>query len=233
MARLPRLCVPGLPHCVLQQALPGQPWVRDDEDRGRFVRQLQLAAQGHGVSIHAYCLLNEQLQLLVTPRDARGLSLLMQDLGRGYVAAFNRRHQRHGPLWSGRFRATVVDPSYLLGAMVTIETEAQRRGVVGRAEDFAWSSLGHHLGHRVDALVEDAPAFWALGNTPFERQAHYLRLVQAGAEPALVQALERHTHAGWAWGSEAFVAQLQGSGVRRASPKPRGRPRKSGHRPAP
>lgn len=232
MARLPRLCAPGLPHSVLQQAVDGQPWVGDDADRQQVLQLLHQASTTHGVSVHAYHVLDDQLQLLATPRDDRGLSLMMQALGRGYVAGFNRRHQRQGPLWAGRFRATVLDPTQLLSAMIAVETEPQRRGLVARAADYRWSSVRHHLGQEVDGLIADAQAFWALGNTPFERQARYQHLVEAGVDPGVAETLRRHTQLGWAWGSAVFVAQLQAVGARRTSPKSRGRPRKAGPLPS-
>lgn len=226
MARLPRLSVPGLPHSVLQQAGHGHAWVVDDDDRGFFLECLQRAAADHAVSVHAYALLDDRWQLLCTPPNAQALSLMMQAVGRAYVAHFNRRHARCGPLWAGRFRATVIEPARVVAAMVTLETEPQRRGLVAQAADWRWSSLAHHLGQGHAAWLADAAQFWSLGNTPFERQAHYLRLVQSGVSAAEAGQLERHTQRGWAWGGAAFLAELEGMGARRPSPRPRGRPRK-------
>jgi putative transposase len=226
MARLPRLSVPGLPHSVLQQVGRGHAWVVDDDDRGFFLECLQRAAVEHAVNVHAYVLLDDRWQLLCTPLNAQALSLMMQAVGRAYVARFNRRHARSGPLWAGRFRATVIDPARVVSAMVALETEPQRRGLAGQAADWPWSSLAHHLGQGHAAWLADAAQFWSLGNTPFERQAHYLRLVQSGVAASEVGQLERHTLSGWAWGGESFVAQLEALGARRPSPRPRGRPRK-------
>ena len=120
-------------------------------------------------------------QMQVLP--GRAASLFMQAVGRRYVAHHNRRHGRQGGLWSGRYRGTVLDPArYLLDAMVFTETRE------GGGADWApsgangsdWSSAPHHLGLRTDPLVTDAPGFWALGNTPFERQAAWRARLQEG-----------------------------------------------------
>src|SRR5687768_14980155 len=110
MARLPRLCVPGWPHLVVQQGHNREPAFRDDTDRALFRRMLQEAAVQHAVQVHAYGLMDSEVRLLLTPAAAEGLSGMMQAIGRRYVASFNRRHGRSGALWDGRFRGTVVEP---------------------------------------------------------------------------------------------------------------------------
>src|SRR5678815_4899747 len=110
MARLPRLVVPGLPHCVIQRGHNGQAVAVDDADRQAYLRALRDAAATHAVALHAYALLDAEVQLLVTPTGAPSLSRMMQELGRRYVSAYNARHARSGTLWDGRFRAAVIEP---------------------------------------------------------------------------------------------------------------------------
>src|SRR4051812_44101020 len=110
MARLPRLVVPGLPHCVIQRGHNGQTVAADDTDRQAYLRALRDAAATNGVAVHAYALGDDEVQLLVTPSAAPSLSQMMQALGRRYVSAYNARHGRSGTLWDGRFRAAVVEP---------------------------------------------------------------------------------------------------------------------------
>ena len=92
MARLPRLCVPGWPHLLVQTGHDGQAVFRDDADRVLFLDLLREAAATHGVTIHAYGLLDSEVRLLVTPSAADSLSRLIQAIGRRYGSHFNRRH---------------------------------------------------------------------------------------------------------------------------------------------
>lgn len=227
MARLARLAVPGWPHHLVQRAHAGQVIVRDDEDRARLLVILREVARESGVAIHAYALFDDHLHLLATPREAQALSRMMQALGRRYVAVFNRRHQRSGGLWAARFRATVLEPArYLLPCMSFVELHPVRAGLVGSPGDYRWSSCAHHLGRRVDPLVADHALFWALGNTPFEREAAYRRLLEDGLGEELLRALTEATHKSWALGSQAFLAELDKLAGRRLAPLPRGRPRR-------
>lgn len=222
MARLPRLAIGGLPHLVVQRGHNGAPVFIDDADRRSFLAALREVALLQRVAVHGHALLTGEVWLLVTPEQAEGLSRMMQALGRRYVAGFNARHGRSGTLWDGRFRAALVDPqTEALPALLFIETLAQQRG----ASD--WSSLPHHLGHLRDPLVSPAPFYWALGNTPFERESVWRRRLEEGLSSIEMQRLEEGARKGWALGSPGFLAQWAQTSARPLVPRPRGRPRKT------
>ena len=229
MARLPRLGVAGWPHLLTQQVHDGQLLARDDADRQDLLDALREAARQHGVAVHAYQLGASSLVLLVTPERADSASLFMQAVGRRYVAHHNRRHGRQGGLWSGRYRGTVLEPArYLLDAMVFTEArDAGLEGLQGGSAWSEWSSAPHHLGLRTDPLVTDAPGFWALGNTPFERQAAWRQRLQEGLAESQRRELAEAMHKGWALMPPEQQRAMEASIGRPLSPRPRGRPRKS------
>lgn len=227
MARLPRLTLPNWPHHLLQRAHDGQTLARDDADRLALIEVLRAGAKELGIDIHAYVVLDDQFRLVLTPRTPDALSKLIQGVGRRYVALFNRRHGRAGALWATRFKATVLDPArYLLTCMVDVETHPVRAGLVGQAAAYRWSSCAHHLGQRSDPLITDPQQIWQLGNTPFEREAAWRKLLEEGTSTAQTQAIAAATHGGWALGSEGFVASAQACAQRPLQPRSRGRPRK-------
>jgi putative transposase len=223
MARLPRLAVEGALHHVRQRGHDGEPIVRDDIDRERLLTLVREAAKAERVAVHAYALLDDALHLLVTPATATALGRLMQGVGRRYVRAFNLRHGRSGTLWDGRFRSSIVETALLVDAIVHIEGLA--RGAGTPAEPWPWSSAGHHLGRRRDALVSDHAAYWTIGNTPFERESVHADRLEAGADPALATRFEQALRSGHAVGSPAFVQEVEGAAGRPAQARPRGRPR--------
>ena len=221
MARLPRLAVAGQAHLALMLGHGAQPVFADDDDRRQFLAALRESALQQQVAVHAYALLPGEVLLLLTPATDGALGALMQGLGRRYGAAFNRRHGRRGSLWAGRFRTAVVQAGQpLLEAMLFVDLQA------GEAHR-PWCSLDHHLGRRHDPLVSDSSAWWALGNTPFEREAAYQRWVQDGLAPERAAALADAAHKGWAVGDAVFLAALAQQADRPVQPRPRGRPRRT------
>ncbi|MDH4389796.1 MAG: transposase [Aquabacterium sp.] len=221
MARLPRLAIAGQAHLALMLGHGAQPVFADDDDRQAFLAALRDAARQHGVAVHAYALQANQVLLLLTPTTAGALGALMQGLGRRYGAAFNRRHGRRGSLWAGRFRTAVVQPGpHLLEALLHVDLQ----GAAGGTPAVPWCSLGHHLGERRDPLITDCSAWWALGNTPFEREAAYRRCLDDGLAPGRAAALADAAHKGWAVGDAAFLSALALQADRPVQPRPRGRP---------
>lgn len=225
MARLPRLVVPGQPHHIIQRGTNRQPLFRSDDDFERMLAILKEAARDTGVGIHAYVLMHNHLHILATPSDAKGLSILMQVIGRRYVRYYNDRYQRTGALFEGRYKATAIDSErYLFICMAYIELNPVRAGMVGGPSDYPWSSYAHNAGLKPDPLINEHPLFWALGNTPFAREAAYREIVDLGVRRDAEQAITESTLKGWVLGADgaAFVTQPLS---RRATPLPRGRPR--------
>jgi putative transposase len=225
MARLPRLTLPGYPHHIIQRGNNRQAVFSSAADHQMFLGLLDESARKFGVALHAYVLMGNHFHLLATPTTTEGLPQMMQAAGRRYVRYFNDSQGRSGTLWEGRYRATVIEAEpYLLPCMVYLDLNPVRAGLVTEAKDYAWSSFGHYAGLRVDSLLTPHPLVWALGNTPFAREAAYAELVRAGITLEQQDELTRSALSGWALGSEGFVAELQKQTERRVTKNQPGRP---------
>lgn len=227
MARLPRLVVPNQPHHIIQRGNDRQLVFRDADDYAVFLVRLREAAKQYKVAIHAYVLMPNHLHLLASPSDQDGLSRMMQWIGRHYVPYFNQKYERTGTLWQGRYRATVLDSErYFMVCSRYIELNPVRAGIVALPSEYAWSSHAHHVGLKSDPVITDHPLYWALGNTPFEREAAYRGLFEQALTEEDVSALSEATRKGWALGSEKFKLALEKKANRRVRPVKRGRPPK-------
>jgi len=224
MARLPRLTVPGHVHHLILRGNNGQDIFRDDEDRLRLLQLVQEHGGEFGVAVHAYVLMDNYLQLLVTPADD-SLARWMQAVGRRYVRYFNDRHGRSGTLWEGRYRSTVLDAdAYLLHAMALLDLKPVVGGMTAQAEGYRWSSHGHYIGRGIDRLVTPHALYWELGNTPFARELAYADLVHAGVPTEVQAQLSGATQGGWALGGGEFLKRLEKKTDRRLAPGQAGRP---------
>ena len=225
MARLPRLTLPGYPHHVIQRGNNRQAIFAKTADYQRLLDLLDDNARQFEVAIHAYVLMSNHFHLLVTPQTSDGLPQMMQAVGRRYVRYFNDSQQRSGTLWEGRYRSTLIQTDrYLLACMAYIDLNPVRAGLVAQAADYPWTSHGHYIGRQMDKVVTPHPLVWALGNTPFAREAAYAELVQAGVNPVHQSALTQATLSGWALGEPDFVADLQKRTQRRVAKGQAGRP---------
>lgn len=225
MARQPRLILPQQPHYVVQRGNDNQPVFRDEDDYRQFLGWLKEAARAYRVAIHAYALLPSEIHLLATPSDQEGLAAMMQKVGRLYVPWFNGKHGRSGTLFGGRFRTALVDPDqYALDCVRYIELLPVRSQAASAPLDHPWSSHAHHAGVRPDPLVTDHARYWALGNTPFQREAAYIALAQQGLSMQELDTIDAAVRKGGVLGSHAFKLELERKTKRQVLPAKRGRP---------
>lgn len=228
MARQARLTLPGHPHHVLIRGHNRQPIVVDDDDRRTLLAHLAAALQEHRLALHAYVLMPNHLHLLLTPSSPDGIGHALQSLGRRYVAAFNRRHQRSGSLWEGRYRSHLVGGAdNVLRCMRFIELNPPRAGLGSEDHDPTWSSLRHHLGGARDPLITEPAAYWSLGNTPFEREAAYRAWIDQGVTAAECQRIVGALVGSRPLGDADYLATVEQLSGRSLTRRPRGRPRKA------
>jgi putative transposase len=229
VARLPRSVVAGYPHFVIHRGLNGQEAFADDADRLAYRLALAQAAREAGVAVHGYGLCRDEVRLLVTVSAPQSLSTMMQSIGRRYVRTFNLRHGRNGTPWEGRFRSTVIDaPEWFMRCLQYAESCATSdlRGseMALLAADQHVSSAGHHLGLRIDDGISEHALFWAIGNTPFDREVAYRRMLSHPLLPSVIETIRNATLKGWALGIPAFAKSVEALTGRRHEPLAPGRP---------
>ncbi len=205
------------------QASPGVELFDGRADRQRLLDALRQAATQHHVAVHAYALCQSQVLLLATPDESAGVARVVQDLGRRWVATRNRRAGQVGSPWSRRYGAAILEPGGdVLDALVLVDLWGSRE-----FGDVEHGSAAHHLGRSRVSWLAPLREYWALGNTPFDRELRYAQLLEAGLPEHRSEQLTRVARSSWALGSPAFVARVAEQAGRPAAPRRRGRPRKS------
>jgi REP element-mobilizing transposase RayT len=181
MARPLRIEYEGALYHVTARGNAGTKIYLEDADHEHFLEILRSSVKRFRWICHAYCLLDNHYHLLVeTPEP--NLSRGMQYLNGVYTQWFNRRHERYGHLFQGRFKSIVVEKeSYLLELARYIVLNPVRAGLVRSARDWRWSS------YRATSGQADTPDFlttdWLLsqfGNTREEAIGAYRAFVKQG-----------------------------------------------------
>jgi len=101
---------PGAIHHAMNHGDRREPISDDDLDRQRFLQTLGEACVKADWQVHARCLMGNHFHLVIeTPQP--NLVLGMKWFLGTYTSRFNRRHELFGHLFSGRYKALVVDGS--------------------------------------------------------------------------------------------------------------------------
>jgi REP element-mobilizing transposase RayT len=118
----------------------------DDVDRRAYLRMLRSAVEDHGWRLLAYCLMENHVHLLIeTPRANLGAG--MQWLHGTYAGCFNKRHDRSGHLFQGRYGAKRIKTDAQLWATVAyIAMNPVEAELCRLPEDWPWSSHPMALG---------------------------------------------------------------------------------------
>lgn len=158
MSRPLRIEFAGALYCVSARGNAGQVIFLKDAERRQFLELLGREISQHRWVCHAYCLLEKQYCLLVETPEA--------NLGRGigrlnaiYSQWFNRKYDRAGHLFQGRYKAIVVEKAAWLATIARdLAWAPVRAGLVKRPGQWPWSS------HRAIGKDRDTPAWLTVGD---------------------------------------------------------------------
>jgi putative transposase len=216
MARIARVVVPGLPHHLTQRGNRRQPTFFSDEDYAEYRQLIAAACARCGTQTWAYCLMPNQVHLVMVPSTQDGLRCALGEAHRRYTRGINFRQGWRGHLWQERFHSFVMDEPHLLAAVRYVERNPVRAGLCETAEQWPWSSARAHLSDEDDELVSvrallDLVPDWA----------GYLAEEDSDL---LADKVHRHARTGRPLGSDAFIQGLEarlGRVLRRQKPGPK------------
>src|SRR5580692_2011748 len=216
MARKLRIQYAGTVYHVLNRGDRREAIFEDDRDRQRFLETVSEACQKTGWQIHAYCLMSNHFHLVIETPQPNLVAGMKWFLGT-YTSRHNRRHKEFGHLFSGRYKALVVDGSGngdLKTVCDYVHLNPQRAGLLEpaqRLEAFRWSSYPFYVGARggrppwlqVDRLLGE----WRIPKDSAAGRRHFA----AGLEQRRGQdtrAEFKRVERGWCLGDEEFRRDL-------------------------
>jgi putative transposase len=174
MGRPLRVFVEGLSLHVFNRGLNHLALFDEEGDYEEFLETVKCATASEGVAVHGFVLMTTHYHLQVTPKDKSALPRAMQRIDGGYVRYFNRKHERQGTVWNGRYKAILIeDQNYWLTCLRYTDQNPVRAHMVRSAEAYPWSSYRAHALGDGCSWLEEHHCYRALGSTHGERQAAY------------------------------------------------------------
>ncbi len=191
---------------------------KDTQDYEYFTEIIKELVTNHAVNLHAYVMMPEYFEFVATPTYVDALPKFMQSLGRKYVAYYNKKYNRTGTLWDGRYKASVVeDKHYLFDVMHYIENLAP--------ESYAYSSIWKNLYNKTDAIVTLHKLYKDLAYNDDQRVAKYAALCHLYSdekEQFIKESLQKQRITG----TPEFIKEIEKKLGILLTAKERGRPKK-------
>jgi REP element-mobilizing transposase RayT len=212
-----RVQYPGAIYHVMSRGDRREDIFLNDVDRQDLLKTLAEACAKTGWQVHAYCLMRNHFHLVLETPNANlveGMRWLLST----YTIRLNHRHQLFGHVFSGRYKALIVDGSgsgYLKSVCDYVHLNPVRAKLLGQEERllaYPWSSLVWYL-----AAAEHRPGWvrvgrllgehgiqgdTAAGRQEFERRMEARRLEETDEEGLKV------FRRGWCFGSKGFKEHM-------------------------
>ena len=145
MARRPRIFAPGLLYHVIVRGNHRERTFSAARDYTSYLERLCTYRVKHRVEIYAFCLMANHAHLLLESTGPP-LSRFMQGLQQSYTQYFNRKYEKVGHLFQGRYKAIVCEADeYLLELVRYIHLNPVRAGIVQKPEEYEYSSHRSYL----------------------------------------------------------------------------------------
>lgn len=139
MARKPRkFCESQIYHVILR-GNNKQILFCDDLDRKFFLNRLEKYSTELGISVFAYCLMSNHVHILLGKANP-SLSKFVQKLATSYAMYFNRRYERSGHLFEGRFKSEPVETDEYFKTAIRYIFQNPLKVSIEKSLSYRWSS---------------------------------------------------------------------------------------------
>ncbi|MCC6424273.1 MAG: transposase [Phycisphaerales bacterium] len=208
---------------VLNRGVGRQDLFHHANDYAAFIRVLNDVLEIEPMRVLGYCLMDNHWHLVVWPQRDGQLARFMQRLTITHVRRWVEHRHRvgWGSVYQGRYKSFVVqDDSHLLTLLRYVERNPLRAGIVKRAENWRWSSLGQLFTPPVAQLPRIAIASW-----PIARRRDWIDWVNAPQTTAEEQAVQQSLAHNRPFGSDTWTRQMEkrlGLGPLRRRGRPKG-----------
>jgi putative transposase len=146
MPRINRIIIPDVPHHICHRGNNQQAIVHDDNDRLKYLSILKKSCDKRGLNILGYCLMDNHIHLVAVPSDENSLSSAIQVAHGDYARRFNYRYEIKGHLWEGRYYSCPLDDAHFIQALLYVDRNPVRAGMVKDLSKYRWSSIHIHTG---------------------------------------------------------------------------------------
>ena len=138
------------------------------------------------------------------------LSKLMQNISQRYTYWVNKRHDRAGHLFQGRYKAILVDKdAYLKELIRYIHLNPVRANIVTDPTDYLSSSHAAYAGHvRPPSWLTIDWGLSQFGKTASDARAAYLHFMGQTTEEELLEQLRHGSKEGRILGDENFIQEV-------------------------
>jgi len=128
----------------------------DSEDYQKYIKLLKHYRRKFCFKLFGYCLMPNHVHLIMKIRNGKDLQKIVQGLNQTYTIWFNKKYDKVGHLWQGRYKSMLIqNNSYLIDCIGYVEFNPVRAGLIKEAIFYPWSSCSNRLRIKKDGLLSE------------------------------------------------------------------------------
>jgi REP element-mobilizing transposase RayT len=113
---------------------------RESIDKGYFIKQIKETINGMGYKVFGYVLMSNHYHLIVQILDQK-LQKIMHQINSKYSKYFNKKYERVGHVFQGRYTAIPVqDERYLIDLLRYVHQNPVKAQMCRKTDEYEWSS---------------------------------------------------------------------------------------------
>jgi putative transposase len=135
-----KINAPGVISHITQRASGAERLFHEEDDYLELLARLKQISHNHEIEFIAFVLMPNHVHLLLEQKEAN-LHEAMRELFSRYARRHNKKYERKGHLFGGRYRQAVcLDEAYFIAVSLYIHLNPVRAGLVTHPRDYRWSS---------------------------------------------------------------------------------------------
>lgn len=171
MSRKSRIYSKSQMYHVIMRGNNKQVLFYNDDDRLYLLSHIKKYSNQLNIEIYSYCLMSNHIHMLIgnaTPK----ISLFIQKLATSYAMYFNRKYERSGHLFQGRFKSEPVENDEYFKTVTRYILQNPTKANICSFRKYRWNSY-------IETVINDSPDIINTNNLYklFEGKQNYINFI--------------------------------------------------------
>lgn len=176
-------------------------------DYKQFLAYIKAAEEKYGIELHCYVLMGNHYHMLIETPSAN-LSKAMHHINSSYTAYINRKRNRVGHLFQGRYKAIVIDKeNYLLELSRYIHLNPVRARMVEKPQEYPYSSYKAYVSKDRNEIVTQELILEMISRHREDAKKKYKTYVESAIGKEIENPL-KNVYGGMILGSTGFIKDI-------------------------
>jgi putative transposase len=186
-----KINAPGVISHITQRASGTEKLFHEEDDYLEMLARLKQISQTYEIELISFVFMPNHVHLLLEQSEAN-LHEAMRELFSRYAQRHNKKYERKGHLFGGRYRQAVCfDEAYFIAVSLYIHLNPVRAGSVLQPGDYRWSSCRLFIDSKVgESFVSPQRILELLSHDSLEAKNIYREMLEEGRKVKMGEVLE-------------------------------------------